>query len=302
MNVSPVVLTEMYRTLTSDCTAVPNPEITNRLWQFIDADYDYLSDTSIVVDLRHLNERRCSRFDTFWSYLEIVLQDYCEAAADDRRHGDAHLPVAISIPDLKEKVIEKIPVESRNTTPVPSDECIWLQFLPMNKHAQSSMKFTKRFNIRFKVQRCPLRLNHEDSHYTAALLQYLKHFCVQYRDHTLLLSCDDKHNIKVGEPQYAVAALYRGRRVLGREGIPIVALDHDFTKAKITPSVSLVIDIPSTPTETFYRGKVYTHVKYSVFSPSSPLVHCCNLEDILAASCSGWQYTSYNCIVYRWRA
>ena len=77
--------------------------------------------------------------------------------------------------------------------------------------------------------------------------------------------------------------------MLGHEGIPIVALDHDFTRAKITPSVSLVIDIPSSHTETFYRGKVYTHVKNSVFffSPSSPLVHCCELEDILAASCSG---------------
>ena len=72
----------------------------------------------------------------------------------------------------------------------------------------------------------------------------------------MLLSCDDKHNIQVGEPQRAVAALDRGRRVLVQEGTSIVALDHDFTKAKISPSVSLVIDIPSSPTETFYRGKV----------------------------------------------
>ena len=66
----------------------------------------------------------------------------------------------------------------------------------MNKHAQSSMKFTKLFNVRFKVQQRSLRLNHEDSHYTATLFKYLKHFCVQYRDHTLLLSCDNKHNIQ----------------------------------------------------------------------------------------------------------
>ena len=39
----------------------------------------------------------------------------------------------------------------------------------------------------------------------------------------------------------------RGRRLLGHESIPIVTLDHDFIKAKITPSVSLVIDIPSSP-------------------------------------------------------
>lgn len=285
--VPPVVLAEMYRTLTSDATAVPNPSIAERLRQFIEADYDYLSDESVVVDLRQLNEGKISKFDTFWLHLEQVLQDYCEAAADDRRHGEARMPVAISIPDLKRQVVEKIPSELKDTTPVPSDECMRLQFMPMNQHAQSSVKFTKRFNLRFKVQRRCLRLNHEDCHYTATLFKYLKHFSVQYRDHTLLLSCDDKHNIQVGEPQHAVAALDRGKRVLGHEGIPILALDHDFTKAKVTPSVSLVIDIPASPSETFYRGKVYTHVKDSIFSPSSPLVHCSELEDILSASCPG---------------
>ena len=74
--------------------------------------------------------------------MEIVLQDYCEAAADDRRHGDAHLSVAISIPELKIKVIKKY-LESRLTTPAPPNECIYT-VLP---HAQSTMKFTIRFNI-----------------------------------------------------------------------------------------------------------------------------------------------------------
>ena len=31
--------------------------------------------------------------DTFWQHLEQVLQEYCEAATDDRRHGDAYMPV-----------------------------------------------------------------------------------------------------------------------------------------------------------------------------------------------------------------
>ena len=79
------------------------------------------------------------------------------------------------------------------------------------------MKFTKQLNIQFKV------LSHKDSHYTATLFKHLKHFCVQYRDHTLLFSCDDKHSIQVGEPHHAAAALDRGRRVLGLEG------DHDLT-------------------------------------------------------------------------
>ena len=38
-----VVLDEMYRTLTSDATAVANPAIRRRLMLFLDADYDYTS-------------------------------------------------------------------------------------------------------------------------------------------------------------------------------------------------------------------------------------------------------------------
>lgn len=175
------------------------------------------------------------------------------------------MPVAMSIPDLKKKAVDKMPLDVRSSASIPSDEYVRLPFLPINKLAHSSVKFTGRFNIKFKVQRRSLRSNHEDSHYTATLFKYLKQFAVKFRDHTILLSCDDKHNIQVGEHHHPVAALDRGKRVLGCEGVPIVALDHDFTKSKITPSVSLVINIPDSPLETFYRGKVYIHVKDSIF-------------------------------------
>lgn len=183
----------------------------------------------------------CSQFDTFWSYLEMMLQDYCEAAADNRRLSLASCNFHSGSPEKSNwqdtyriKEHHSSPIRWTYTAPV---------ILPMNKHAQSSMKFTKWFNIRSKVQQRSLRLNHKDSHCTT-LFKYLKHICVQYRDHTFLLSCDDKLHIQVGEPKHAVAALDRGRRVLGHEVIPIVALDHDF---KITPSISLVVDIPSSP-------------------------------------------------------
>ena len=160
-----------------------------------------------------------------------MLQDYSEAA-DARRHGEAHLPVAISIPDLKRIVLETIPHED---VAIPSDERVRLQFLPINKHANFSVKFTKRFNIEYKVQRCCLR-THEDNQYTAALFRYLKAFCVKYREYTKLWLCDDKHAFQVGEPEHPVAALDRGKQVIGHKGIPIKALDHDFSKAKLIPS------------------------------------------------------------------
>ena len=130
-----VVLDEMYRTLTSDGPAVANPVIRRRLMLFLDADYDYTSDDSVVVDLGSLNEGKSK-------HLEKVLQDYSEAA-DARRLGEAHLPVAISIPDLKKTVLETIPCDQREDVVVPSDECVRLQFIPVNEHVNSSINDRK---------------------------------------------------------------------------------------------------------------------------------------------------------------
>ena len=77
---------------------------------------------------------------------------------------------------------------------------------------------------------------------------------MKYREYTKLLSCDNKHAIQEGEPKHPVAALDKGKRVIGHKGVPIEALDHDFTKAKLTPSVTPVIDVQPSTTESFYCG------------------------------------------------
>ena len=53
----------------------------------------------------------------------------------------------------------------------------------------------------------------------------------------MLLSCDDKHNIKVCEPHHPVASLNRGNQVIGCEVIPILALVREFNTAKVNHSV-----------------------------------------------------------------
>jgi len=277
--IPPVILHEVYHSLTGDASAVPNPDIVGRLQALLYS--DYLTDSSIIVDLREKNEGRPSKFTRFWELLSQVLQEYHEAAASDRRHGRAQMPVAMSIPDLSRKVQEKIPEEEKDHFNVPSNEWIRLQFLPRSPHSQASLAFLKQFDIHFQVQKRILRSNHEDSAYAAAQFKYLKEFSVSYRDYCTFLSLDDKHSISVGEPNAAVASLDRGRRVLTSSGIDVVALDHDFTKAKLTPSVALAIDIPDSITESFYRGKVFVGVKDAVFSPSSPLMHSQEVIDII---------------------
>ena len=67
-----------------------------------------------------------------------------------------------------------------------------------------------------------------------------------------------------------MASLDRDCRVLASSGNDVVDLDHDFSKAKLTPSVAPSIDIPDSITECFYQGKIFVGVKDAVFSPSYP--------------------------------
>ena len=135
------------------------------------------------------------------------MHEYNEAAASDRRHGQAQMPVAMSIPDLSRQVQEKIPAEEKDIVSVPSNEWIRLQFLPHSPHSHASLRYVETFDIKFQVQKRILRSNHEDTAYAAAQFKYLKEFCVSYRDHAALLSLDDKHSVSVGEPNAAVSSL-----------------------------------------------------------------------------------------------
>jgi hypothetical protein len=80
------------------------------------------------------------------------------------------------------------------------------------------------------VQFRQLRSQHVDSHYAAAGFKYLREFCVKFQPFCTFLSLDDKHQIKVGEPGYPVAAVERGRQVLVSRDQVFSVGDHDFKK------------------------------------------------------------------------
>lgn len=64
------------------------------------------------------------------------------------------------------------------------------------------------------------------------------------RENSLFVCMDDKHCLKVGEPNYPVAAVERGRRVFVSRNQTFEVADHDFTRVSLIPSVSFVVDIP----------------------------------------------------------
>ena len=60
--------------------------------------------------------------------------------------------------------------------------------------------------------------------------------------------------------------------------------DHDFTKCKVTPSVSLVVDIPDSIEDSFYQGQLFVMLKDSIFLSSSPLRQAAELIKVLKAA------------------
>ena len=94
-----------------------------------------------------------------------------------------------------------------------------------------------------------------------------------YLNYVTYASMDDKHTIKAGEPGYPVSVVERGKAVLVSSARSFVVGDHDFTKFSITPSVTLLVDVPDSMEESFYRGKVHVGLKENAFEPSSPFRH-----------------------------
>ncbi|KAJ8375554.1 hypothetical protein SKAU_G00061340, partial [Synaphobranchus kaupii] len=78
-----------------------------------------------------------------------------------------------------------------------------------------------------------------------------------------------------------VAAVERGKSVLAALGKRLTVADHDFTRLSMTPSVSLLIDVPDSIEGSFHRGKVFVILKENAFQPSSPIRHMTELQHLL---------------------
>ena len=68
------------------------------------------------------------------------------------------------------------------------------------------------------VQQRQFRKSHPDEHYASAIFRYLREFAVNYCETATMACLDDKHKVKIGEPNFPVAAVERGKRVFVRVG------------------------------------------------------------------------------------
>ncbi|CAB4039823.1 Hypothetical predicted protein, partial [Paramuricea clavata] len=278
-------LREAYRRLTGDSAAARNlseKEVGSRIQEVLDHE-----DPDILWDLRVNNTGRPEDYPLFLQKCQDYIKGKVETAVDDRRHDNVtengesvvHLAMAMNARDLHEQVKEQCP----EGTPIPSIQWLRLQFWP-SKACAASKRHTGRLKVKMVVAARQFRKSHVDVHYASAVFRYQKEFCVQFQDIATLVCEDDKHTIKVGEPGFPVAAVERGKRVIVGLKQSFEVGDHDFTKFSLSPSVSLVVEIPDSIDGSFYDGQVYVGLKDNVFEPSSALRHACELNTCLNTS------------------
>ena len=142
--------------------------------------------------------------------------------------------------------------------------------IKLESYTNTALGYTGRFNVKFGVQIRQLRKEHPDIHYVSALLQYVRNFAVQFRDHLMLVSVDDKAIIPVGEPSCHVSTGVRGHNhsLVPHSGPQLEALDHDFHVHGIVPSVSFFIDIPENASDSLYRSHPFVTNIDKVSQPS----------------------------------
>ena len=242
-----------------------------RIHQIID-----MEDMSTIGDLRTLNTGAASRYDRFWEECDKYLHD--KTAVDDRRHDNiTHLAHAISVRDL----VEQVKTRCSSDVLVPSIEWVRLQFWPKTPSAKVALHYTGRLKVKFKVQQRQWRRSHVDSHYAAACFRYMREYALLLKEHCSFICLDDKHKVKIGEPDFPVASAERGRRVPVNYEEVFTAGDHDFTKFGIIPSVIFIVDIPDEISDSWYAGDIFVGLKDPVFEPSSPIRHTCELYQVL---------------------
>ncbi|PKY33751.1 hypothetical protein RhiirB3_395051, partial [Rhizophagus irregularis] len=188
-----------------------------------------------------------------------ALKRNTPAVDDDRRQQEVlYMPIAISIRDLCEIIINRLEIR--------------LQFWPTNLTAIRAMHYTGRFNIKYQIQARQLRKNYPNAHYCACLFRYLREFSILYRDYVCFIAADDKHKIQIGEG-VATSTGVRNKKSLVGVNSTLAASDHDFTKLSFTPLVIFFIDVLTTIEDSFYHGNVFVSYKDIVFQPSNAIRH-----------------------------
>lgn len=130
---------------------------------------------------------------------------------------------------------------------VPSLAWFLLQFWPTSRTTSKMLNYTGRFKVRRMVQARLLRKQNIDSHYASAIYKFIKTRAINNSSNVAFFSADAKCKVSIGEPDYPIAAVSRGRQVIVAANESFKVADHDFTKLSMIPDAYLIHEIPQLP-------------------------------------------------------
>ena len=283
--ISPAQFRFIYQEITGDETVPDNKKL---------AEYDERirliikhADTSLCRDLR-INNTRKEKFQKFWDIAKEKISEM--TAVDDRRHTQGstltgevvvNMAIAISARDLYNQCKESAFSENLTDADIPSFSWFKFQFWPKDCTTHSALNYTGRFPVKYMMQQRMIRKSHDDEHYANAIYKYVREYAVSLRDKAIFICTDDKHKISVGEPNFPLSALPRGKRVLVGNNEAYQVGDHDFSTISLIPTVILFNDIPTDVNESWYRGRPCVLLKISATCPSSALRNATEISKII---------------------
>ena len=135
---------------------------------------------------------------------------------DDRRHADVegdtvvvNMAIASSHASIYRECVEGWTVRHRSTS------YIWflLQFWPCSHTYASILHYTGRFKVKRMIQARLFHKNNPDAHYCNAIYNFMKQRAIKHRTDSTFFSADVKSKVSLGEPDFPLASVSRGKKV-----------------------------------------------------------------------------------------
>ena len=86
--------------------------------------------------------------------------------------------------------------------------------------------------------------NNPDTHYCNAIYNFMKQTAINHRTDSTFFNADGKCKVSVGKPDFPLASVSRGKKVLVGVNESFRVADHDFSKVSLIPDAIFVQDIP----------------------------------------------------------
>ena len=156
--------------------------------------------------------------------LEAIVKDL--TAADERRHGVAHMSQFLSISNLIKQVKAWVP-EGRN---IPSEPTVIHAFAPPDMHKKASQYYTGCVQLKHAIQRRLLQAFHTDAHWFSTLYRYWRELAIQNCEGCVFISCNNKAKIDSGKPGDLVSSGVCGKRSIIFTTSMLGVLNHDVSQ------------------------------------------------------------------------